>query len=119
MSLIQTPDEEVPQDPGELLNNFVEKIRKTKENLGDDDFDLTTVVNIPVLVAQISRTDENFNMGKVESEKHIRRNFAEHKRTQKEKPGDIQSRVLDRAQVKMNAIKAVQMHQQHKKERNH
>ena len=95
----------------ELLNYFVEKIQKTKENLNDDDFDLTTVVNIPVLVNQIAKSEKGFDMEKVESGHHLRRNFAEYKRTQKEKVGDIQSRVLDRAQV--------QMHQQRKKEKNH
>ena len=118
LSLVQSPEDEVPQDPSELLNYFADKINKTKENLNDDDFDLTAVVNIPALVAQIAKNEKGFDMEKAESDRHVRRNFAEYKRTQKEKVGDIQSRVLDRAQVKMNAIKAVQMHQQHKKGKN-
>lgn len=118
MAMVQSPDDDVPQEPSELLNYFADKISKTKENLNDDDYDLTTVVNIPALVAQIAKNEKGFDMEKAESDRHVRRNFAEYKRTQKEKIGDIQSRVLDRAQVKMNAIKAVQMHQQHKKGKN-
>ena len=116
MELVQSPNENVPKDPEELLNYYVEKSKKVKEDLEDDDSDFTTIVNIPALVSLISRTEVDFDMDKIDSSHHInRRAYAEHKRAPKEKPADIQSRVLDRAQVKLNALKAVQMHQQQRR----
>ncbi|OHT05564.1 hypothetical protein TRFO_26631 [Tritrichomonas foetus] len=116
MAVVQNQDEVIPEDPEELLNYYLEKSKRIKTDLDDDDADFTTMVNVQALVSHIARTEVDFDMERADQPHHLnRRNYAEHKRTQKEKPGDIQTRVLDRAQVKMNALKAVQLHQQQKK----
>lgn len=119
MEVIIGQDEAIPENPEQRVDFYIEKISNTKDAMNNEDFDFTTIINVPAFVEQISRTDGGFDIEKVSSEHHIQRRNFEHKRAQKEKPSDYQSRVLDRAQVKMNAIKAVQTYQQQKKEKNH
>lgn len=117
LNLVRGEDEEIPTETEDLLKWCTDKCTTISEMLKDEDTDFTEVINKATFVSLISRTEINFNMQEVESNKKIKKPFEQHKRAPKEKTGDIQMRVLDRAQVKMQAQKAVQASMQSQKKK--
>lgn len=101
----------------QILKWCREKVRSLKEALAEDeDRDFVSLVNTREFVNIVQRTEVNFDMEKVQSDKINRhRPLDQHKRQPKENKGDMQTRVLDRQQVKMQAQKAFQLSLQRSK----
>lgn len=115
MSLIRGEEDKMPEEPDQTLKWCNEKVTFIKQMMNDEDFDFISIINKPAFVSLIQRTENNFDMQEVESRKKTKKPFEQHKRAPKEKTGDIQARVLDRAQVKLQSQKAVQMSLQNQK----
>ncbi|OHT16285.1 hypothetical protein TRFO_13291 [Tritrichomonas foetus] len=117
MSLVQAEDEELPTEPDQLLHWCNEKCSYIKNALNEEDEDFVSMVNKPAFVALVARTDVGFDMQQVDSTKMHRRPLDQHKRQPKEAKLDIQTRVLDRNQVKLQAQKALQLSLQQAKKK--
>ena len=118
MSLVQTDPDELSNDPEEILNWCTQKCTELISSLDEEDIDFTSIINKPAFVAFISRTEVDFDFNDTDLNKRMsKKPFEGHKRAPKEKAPDISTRVLDRAQVKLAALKAVQQSQQQKKAR--
>ena len=115
MNLVQAEDEELPQETDQILKWCNEKCTYIKNALNEEDEDFISLVNKPAFVALVARTDVAFDMQQVDSSKMHRRPLDQHKRQPKETKLDIQTRVLDRTQVKQQAQKALLMSLKEKK----
>ena len=92
--------------------------RKKDKMHYEEDIDFTSIINKPAFVAFISRTEVDFDFNDTDMNKRMsKKPFEGHKRAPKEKAPDISTKVLDRAQVKLAALKAVQQSQQQNKAR--
>lgn len=118
MNLVRGEEDKMPDEPDQTLKWCNEKVTLIKESMNDEDFDFISIINKPAFVSLIQRTEDSFNMQEVESSKKMKKPFEQHKRAPKEKTGDIQTRVLDRTQVKLQAQKAVQQSLQNQKKIN-
>ncbi|OHT04784.1 hypothetical protein TRFO_06239 [Tritrichomonas foetus] len=118
MNLVQSEGEELPPEPENILKWCNEKCSSLKDTLNDEDEDFTAMINKQAFVSLIARTEVDFDMQRVDSKRVIKKPFDQHKRAPKEKTGDIQTRVLDRNQVKVQAQKAFQLSQQNQRRAN-
>lgn len=116
-----TQDEvSVESSTKDILKWCREKCHSIKELNDEEDQDYAALVNKREFVNLIQRTESNFDMDQVQSDSihRIRPLDHQYKRQPKEKTGDIQTRVLDRQQVKLQAQKALQLSLQKQKKPN-
>ncbi|KAK8894345.1 hypothetical protein M9Y10_022780 [Tritrichomonas musculus] len=118
----QAPQDEVSVESStkDILRWCREKCHSIKALNDEEDQDYVSLVNKREFVNIIQRTESNFDMEQVQSDQihRIRPLDLQHKRQPKENKGDVQTRVLDRQQVKMQAQKALQMSLQKQKKPN-
>lgn len=116
------PEDEVNVESStrDILKWCREKCHQIKQLNDEEDQDYAALVNKREFVNIIQRTESNFDMDQVQSDQihRIRPLEFQHKRQPKENKGDIQTRVLDRQQVKMQAQKAYQLSLQKQKKPN-
>jgi hypothetical protein len=103
MCLVQPEEEAVPLEPDAQLKWIKDKVVLMKGKLDEEDVEFLPLVNKPVFATQYAAMERQLNgedpTPKPKPKPDVRRG--------RDKAGDVQSRVLDRAAVKMQAKAAV------------
>lgn len=110
LQLVITDDCKPPlDDPSGLIDWTAERLKKMKESLENDDFDLLTIVNRRVVYNNMKKLEskqdiQNIDSSKKSQKKHIERFRPANHRDNKV---EVVSRVMDRSAVKAMANKAL------------
>ena len=113
LAIVQREDEEVPHEPAALVEWIKTKVTETNEILHEEDIDWIEQVNKANFALAVQRSES-----RAEDETQKKAPKKEHKRPARDPKADISNRVLDRATVKMQAMKTVQLAQQAEKKKN-
>lgn len=109
MSLVQPEEEEQLAEPEQILNWVSDKSQSIKNILDEEDVDYIALTNKQVLASYIQRGSSQFDLQQVDSSNRVaRRVLNPHKPAAKDKAVENTTRVLDRNQVKMMAVKQYQ-----------
>jgi chromosome segregation ATPase len=108
MALVRDENEEVDIAPDRQIEWLKAKLVTLKAHIDDsEDFDFLEIANKPVLAQMIAAAERGMGFDDQEGGKKAKK--ADHKKAPK--GGDVQTRVLDRNAVKVQALKTVQASQ--------
>ena len=108
LQIITKDPKEVPTDPIEILNWVKEKVKVGHSLLDDEDTNYIEIVNQPVLAQYVAAKNSAFDQKTDLIKKIQKRTLEPLRKAPKDTKGDVQTRVVTRDAVKLQARLAVE-----------